>query len=118
MPTPDGYVDINEAAAEMPGRPHRNSVYRWCTEGVSVRGTRLMLRSHRIGARLHTRPEWIAEFQRALNTQGSPAQRPRKRKRRAERERELARVQEQQAAQECPSHLERVRQASREAGLM
>lgn len=32
-------LDLHEAAAALPGRPHRNSVWRWCQRGV--RGVRL-----------------------------------------------------------------------------
>lgn len=94
MPTADGFLSLNEASAAMPGRPHRNNVYRWCTEGTLVRGERLLLESKRIGSRVYTRAEWIHAFMEKLNqANGRPSpSRVRRRRTNAEQERHNAEV--------------------------
>lgn len=84
MPTPDGYLNLSEAAKSIPGRPHRNNVYRWCIEGTLVRGERVMLRSARVGSRIFTKQEWIDAFLEKTNSASiapSPSRRPRRRTR-------------------------------------
>lgn len=104
MPTPDGYLSLNEAAATMAGRPHRNNVYRWCTEGTLVRGERITLRSARIGSRVFTKPEWVAAFMEQLNDAAAPKASPSREPRR--------RTQKEQAA-----HQANVQRELQELGL-
>lgn len=63
------YLTLKEASEVLPGNPHPCTVYRWCRQGVPVRGTsgRTELRHIYVGRRMFTSQEWIEEFLAALN---------------------------------------------------
>ena len=59
------YLTITEAAAILPGRPHRNTIVRWMQHGCQDRSDPpqlIKLRSVRFGQKRLTQDTWIAEF--------------------------------------------------------
>lgn len=57
------WITLSQAAKEAPGRPSSNAVWRWCRRGVISRnGERVYLRHIRVGGKVLTRSEWVAEF--------------------------------------------------------
>jgi len=103
--TPDGYLDMAEAALHLAGRPHRNTVYRWCTDGAMVNGDRIKLRSQRVGGRIFTRREWIDEFESAVNAERPPRPAP-------------SRVREKRSRAEQQQHDAAVLRSAREMSLL
>ncbi len=61
------WLTLSEAAAYLPGRPSVNCIWRWCRRGVLGRnGVRVRLQHIRIGGKIFTSREWIADFTRQL----------------------------------------------------
>jgi hypothetical protein len=59
----DDYLTLGKAAAEAPGRPSSNAVWRWCRRGVVARGgARVRLQHVRLGGRVYTTRRWLREF--------------------------------------------------------
>lgn len=52
------YLTLGQAAKLCPGRPSVSSLHRWATHGI--RGNKLG--SVRVGSKIFTTPEWVAEF--------------------------------------------------------
>ncbi len=57
------YLNLNEAAQKIPGRPHLSTLHRWAEKGV--RGIRL--RTVRVGHRRFTTQDDIDQFLAKLN---------------------------------------------------
>ncbi len=63
----DGLISLTQAAKIAPGRPSTNCVWRWCRRGVRARdGERVRLRHVRIGGKIFTTADWLADFGNAL----------------------------------------------------
>ena len=61
------YLTLTQAAKLAPGRPSINCIWRWCRKGVLARdGQRIRLQHVRIGGKLYTTAEWVAQFGTAL----------------------------------------------------
>lgn len=61
------WLTLIDAAAHLPGRPSVNCIWRWCRRGVLGRnGVRIRLQHIRIGGKIFTSREWIADFARQL----------------------------------------------------
>ena len=60
-------MTLGQAAKVAPGRPSSNCLWRWCRRGVLARtGERVHLQHVRVGAKMYTRAEWLADFGRTL----------------------------------------------------
>jgi hypothetical protein len=58
---------LAKASELLPGRPAVNCIWRWCRRGVLGRnGVRVRLQHIRIGGKIFTSCEWIADFTRQL----------------------------------------------------
>jgi hypothetical protein len=63
----DDYITLTEAAKLAPGRPSVNCIWRWARKGVLARdGRRVRLEHVRIGGKLYTSAQWMAQFGQAL----------------------------------------------------
>ena len=63
----DDYITLTQASKLAPGRPSINCIWRWCRKGVIARdGRRLRLEHVRMGGKLYTSAQWLAEFGQAL----------------------------------------------------
>lgn len=71
----DGYISLDHAPRLIPGRPHRATVWRWVSHGVTRGGNVIRLRSIMSGGRRYTRPDWITDFLARLNAD-NPTQQP------------------------------------------
>lgn len=62
-------IGLRQAQQILRGRSGRppclDTVRRWVTQGSSVRGQKVILRSVLLGGERLTTPEWVEEFQRA-----------------------------------------------------
>ena len=58
------YLTINQAAAILPARPHRNTVVRWMQTGCDG----MKLRSVRFGGKRLTSEKWVEEFIAAVSS--------------------------------------------------
>jgi len=58
------YITLREAAGILPGAPSVCTLWRWCRQGLRVRGTDRVawLKHVYIGRRLYTSSEWLQEF--------------------------------------------------------
>jgi len=65
VPEPSEFMTLVEASKTIPGRPHINTVRRWCTRGFN--GVRLQ--SWRFGNRIVTTKKAISEFGAATTAQ-------------------------------------------------
>jgi hypothetical protein len=61
------YLTLSQVAAKCPGRPHKNTVTRWCSKGLH--GERL--HSVKFGGKRLVRSDWLADFITRL-TEASP----------------------------------------------
>ncbi len=60
-------LTLGQAAKISPGRPSTNCLWRWCRRGVRSRlGARVYLQHLRVGGKVYTCAEWLADFGRAL----------------------------------------------------
>lgn len=66
--TNEAFLTLAEAAKLVPGHPSMNTIWRWCREGVKVRGTleRIRLRHVRAGGRVLTTKAWLDEMLHAV----------------------------------------------------
>ena len=63
----DDYITLTQAAKLAPNRPSVNCLWRWCRKGVLARdGRRVRMEHVRIGGKLYTSAQWMAEFGQAL----------------------------------------------------
>lgn len=61
------YLTLGKAAQESPGRQSANCIWRWARKGVLARtGERVRLQHVRVGGKIYTTREWLAEFGRRL----------------------------------------------------
>ena len=62
------YLTLSQAAKQLPGRPAAGTLWRWCRRGIQVRHSdaRVRLQHVRIGGRLYTTVDWLADFGRQL----------------------------------------------------
>ena len=59
----DNHISLSEAAQRSPGRPSSNAVWRWCRRGIKSRtGQRVKLNHIRVGGKIYTTPESLAQF--------------------------------------------------------
>jgi len=59
----DQYLTLTEAAKVAPGRPTRNQLWRWASQGVRCRdGTSLYLYAIQPGREILTTPQAVVEF--------------------------------------------------------
>jgi hypothetical protein len=67
-------LTLAEAAKKFSRPVHINTVRRWVDKGAKVGGSRprVKLRIKRVGWRMFTTPEWIAEFESACTGQVEP----------------------------------------------
>ncbi|NOY41188.1 MAG: DUF1580 domain-containing protein [Planctomycetes bacterium] len=56
-------LTLIEASKILPGRPHRNTLIRWCDSGVNG----IRLKSFRVGRRRCTTMPWLEEFLAAVS---------------------------------------------------
>lgn len=62
-----GQLSLTAAAKIVPGRPHRNTLWRWARKGVRARnGKRIRLGHIRCGKRILTSPKAIMTFAQEL----------------------------------------------------
>lgn len=70
-------IEISAAAAILPGRPSRKTVYRWTLKGcVADDGQRIVLESARIGGRRWTSREAIERFIAGMGRRNETAAAP------------------------------------------
>ena len=63
----ENYITLTQAAKLAPGRPSINCIWRWCRKGVLARsGQRIRLQHVRIGGKLYTTADWLAQFGQSL----------------------------------------------------
>lgn len=56
-------LTLTDAAHSLPHRPHTSCLWRWCRKGVIARnGERVHLRHVRIGGKIFTTRDWLADF--------------------------------------------------------
>jgi hypothetical protein len=56
-------LTLSDAANSLPHRPHTSCLWRWCRKGVIARnGERVRLRHLRIGGKIFTSRDWLADF--------------------------------------------------------
>ncbi|MFP4192936.1 MAG: helix-turn-helix domain-containing protein [Candidatus Hydrogenedentota bacterium] len=58
-------MDMSEAAAALPHRPNKSTIWRWCRQGVVINGKRIFLRYQKIGRRVFIKVEDLEEFIKA-----------------------------------------------------
>jgi hypothetical protein len=59
----DKYIRMHQAAKLVPGGTSANCIWRWCRKGVVARnGERVRLQHVRIGGKLFTKADWLAQF--------------------------------------------------------
>ena len=64
---PNEYVTLSGAAKVAPGRPSANCMWRWCRKGVRSRGGEIVRLEHiRLGGKILTTADWVADFARRL----------------------------------------------------
>ncbi len=56
------YLTLTQATKLLPGRPHRSTIWRWCSVGVKTPTGRICLRHMILGCRLLTTQEWLEDF--------------------------------------------------------
>lgn len=60
-------LDLNTIRRQVPGRPSKIAIWRWCRHGILSRsGKRVRLEHRRIGGVLFTTESWLAAFFEAL----------------------------------------------------
>lgn len=60
-------ITLTQAAKLLPGRPSVNCVWRWCRKGLLSRNLEhIHLKHVRMGGKIYTRREWLAEFGQAI----------------------------------------------------
>lgn len=58
----DDYIPLDQAPAQVPGRPHRATVWRWSLQGLIRHGEIIRLRTIAAGGRRFTTAAWISDF--------------------------------------------------------
>jgi hypothetical protein len=58
------YISLNQAIDLLPIRPAISTIYRWCTCGHTINGTKeaIQLEHVYIGRRLFTTEQWLEDF--------------------------------------------------------
>lgn len=68
MTTKKKLISLAEAAAVVPGGAGVPTIWRWCTRGLRARGRgAVRLRHVRVGGRVYTRVDWVADFLRRVS---------------------------------------------------
>ncbi len=81
-------LTLAEAAQTLPTRPNRATVWRWATDGViAADGSRVRLKTIRVGRCVLTRADWIIAFGEAVETRHRAARTEQRRLRRRSRSR-------------------------------
>ena len=60
----DDYITLAEAAKRVPGKPSRQTIWRWARKGLKMHGhpRPIHLRYIRVGGRAYTTREWLSAF--------------------------------------------------------
>lgn len=61
------YLTLAEAAQKTPGRPTSSTIWRWARHGLTLRnGREVHLQYVRVGGRMYTTEQWLADFMEAV----------------------------------------------------
>ena len=59
-------LDLSGAAATLPHRPNKSTIWRWCRKGMEINGHRIYLPYKKIGRRIFIARDDLEEFIEAL----------------------------------------------------